>query len=197
MRILPILPYEQGNLDGFCGFYTIINAIALATARAWENDIRLGKLRRHIARRRMDQLFAALTTETPSLRRLTGWAVTDGLHGADLTALLKIADKWLQTNYDVRLRIHRPFYQFADMSQTQLATLLEMTALQGATAVIAAGVIPWNHWSVIMGTNKRGLKLFDSARNPMVTWKKWPKGKAPYFELLNPRSVIVIRLSPI
>lgn len=190
-----ITPYEQGNLDWLCGIYSIINAIALAAARARGNNIRLGKLKGNIAHAGIDELFAALTAGTPGLRRRTGWAVINGLDSVEVASLIGVASRWLTARYRLRLAIQRPFYRSAKMSPKNLARVIQKASQEGA-AVIIEGRGRWNHWSVAINVNKRGIKLFDSSRYTLVFWKRQRGGRAPSFDLLVPRSVIIIRVGP-
>lgn len=187
-----ITPYEQGNLDGLCGYYSIVNAISLIAARGQRNKVALGQLKGHMARSRVDELIEALTVATPILQRRAGWAVSNGLDTTHMSALIAVAKRWLGSRYQLDLLVHRPFYRTATMSRQRLAHLIRCSASHGASAVIIEGRFPWNHWSVAMDVNKRGIKLLDSSRYSLVVWKGRPESRAPHFELLIPRSVIVV-----
>lgn len=189
-----IAAYEQGNLDGLCAFYSIINAIALAAARAQANGLDLGRIRAQMARQRVDELFATLAGGTPSLQRQTGDAVVNGINSAQMSSLLKLANKWLLRRYDVRLLIQRPFYRNPEVTPKNLSALIDISSRRGASAIIVGGREPWNHWSVAERVSKRGIHLLDSSHYSLVSWRKLPKGRAPDFGLLVPQAVIVLSL---
>lgn len=195
MARVSVSPYQQGHLDGLCAYYSIVNAIALIAARAQANKVVVGRLRGRLARSRVDDLLAALTATTPAFERKAGYAISNGITPSELNALIEIAGRWLRKQYQVTLRVRRPFYRRAKMSREQFVRLARTAASQGASAIIIEGRFPWNHWSVAMEINERGVKLLDSSGYRLVVWKKRGDGMAPGFDLLVPRSVTVISVS--
>lgn len=190
MSQLPITPYRQGNLDGLCAYYSVINAVSVIAARNRCLGGAAGRLRGSLARASIEELLMVLTASSPSLQRRAGWAVSSGVETSHMTNLIVVASHWLNRNYDLQLFARRPFYRTARMSQRELADVIT-NAGREASAVIIEGQYPWNHWSVALNVNKRGIVLFDSSGYHGVAWKKAPKGRAPHFGLLIPRSVIV------
>lgn len=188
-----ILPYEQGHFDGLCGIYAIINALFLILQR-WPIK---QKNRRKMAltRRTAEKLYAILIRELLSAPPLIADNFVFGVSPRDLRHLLRKCDEWLTENYQLRLRVRRPFYNAKGLSKSAFMSYVNHLNTESGTAIILGGFDPWSHWSVVERVTNRGILLFDSSGYRLVSWKAWPKGKSPYFALLDRRAIMEISLS--
>jgi hypothetical protein len=90
-------PYEQGELDGFCSVYSVINAAALAAAPF-----------KHLARKDCLDLFAFLVCAL-KLNEQLPCVLSSGSYYPTVSRLLKAADCWLANRHRLALDYRRPF----------------------------------------------------------------------------------------
>jgi hypothetical protein len=143
-----IAPYRQGQLDGLCGLYAIINAIRLAT-RDRTDEFSHGVWR---------ELLLALISEAESV---TATAVVHGIGAKPLCELAKAAQRHLASEHGVAVTVSRsrgPKHSFDGL----IAHLAELTK-QPATAVVVQLAGDVRHWTVLRGVGKQALELLDSS----------------------------------
>lgn len=156
-----LYPYEQGNLDGLCGFYSIINAVIDGLSRTEPAERRDPKLRRRLSQKDAEALFVHLVRELwhhkPKLN-----PVIDGVNAADLARLLRTAGAWLEDRFEMQLRFHRPFYHRSRMSSGHLIPHLARHLSQPRNTSIVGTQPPYAHWTVISKVSRAQALLFDS-----------------------------------
>src|SRR5690242_10153207 len=103
--------YRQGEFDGLCGVYAIINAVRLAAAAY-----------RHLPRSACAELFATLTAELDGREGLHA-TMTDGIVPQQMARLLACADAWLQGEYRLVLQVRRPFVRHGIDAEQSLRRL--------------------------------------------------------------------------
>src|SRR3954453_5066129 len=138
-------PYRQGDLDGLCGPYCVVNAVRLAA---------------HPQRRLRDaecvELFAALVAELADIGRLRT-AVTDGT--GKVGRLARRAGCWLRDEHGLELEVMRPFTKRRGPDPACCLQLMtEHLARPGTAAIVATG----DHWTVARAVSGRRLLLSDS-----------------------------------
>ena len=140
-------PFEQGDLDGLCGVYAVVNATRLAAHP-------------HRRLRAADcyDLFAALLAELADEGRLRGF-VAAGLGGRVMARLLRRADRWLRKRHGLVLEVSRPFAK-RDQPEPDacLRVLTGHLARPGTAAIVGSD----EHWTVVRGVTPKRLLLADS-----------------------------------
>ena len=147
-------PFRQGDLDGLCGVYSVVNAVhALcpelgAGGAAW--------------------LFGHLMQALHQAGADTSRAVAEGIGQRLVTMLLAEAIAQMTAEYDIDLTVKR------------LPKALRLTAnLDGVWRAIAEALSPacvavlgmagrHCHWTVAIGATARQIRLFDSATMQML-----------------------------
>lgn len=141
-------PYRQGDLDGLCGVYAILNGLRLLSESRARSSIHR-------------KLFAELTRALPSGRLRA--AMSDGLTAQDLVRAVA----------SVFPRHEHPLVQGVGLQQpwrrrnyrTQEALLRDLREVSSRTdqAVIVHIVTPkFRHWSVVRSVSSSGIRLVDS-----------------------------------
>ena len=144
-----IAPYHQGQLDGLCALYAIINAIRLATHN------RTGEFGHGVWR----ELLLALLGEAEDLVG-TATAVVHGIRTKPLYELAKRAASHMENEHSVPVTVGRPSgpnHSFDGM----IADLAELTKPASAVVIELSGDV--RHWTVLRGVGKHSLELFDSS----------------------------------
>jgi hypothetical protein len=149
-RGLQIAPYRQGQLDGLCGLYAIINAIRLAT----HDDT--GEFGHGVWR----DLLLALISEAENVVG-TATAVVYGIRTKPLYELAKRAASHMANEHGVPVTVSRsagPKHSFDGI----IALLRELSAQPRSAMVIElSGDI--RHWTVLRRVGNHSLELFDSS----------------------------------
>ena len=144
------LPLLQGELDGLCGVYAVINALSWLIGR-----------RRRVRRTSLGLLFAylvhALEEEAGALE-----ALIDGIAVRSILTMLGVAGLIVKAEHGVELTVHRPFLRQAKPPLAALITEMREGGIRGDTAYLI-GIGGWsNHWSVCIGASAASLRLRDS-----------------------------------
>jgi hypothetical protein len=140
-------PFEQGDLDGLCGVYAVVNAVRL-TAQP-HHRLRVADCR---------GLFVALLAELADEGRLRGF-VAAGLGPRVLARLLRRAGHWLRKHHGLALEVSRPFRkQDTPEFEECLRVLTEHLERPGTAAIVDSD----EHWTVIRGVTPKRLLLADS-----------------------------------
>jgi hypothetical protein len=113
-------PLRQGDLDGLCGAYAVVNAVRLAALPY--------RRLRHAA-------CAALFAELAEAGRLRAF-VTDGMGAGRVARLLRRARVWLDVEFDLRLKLSRPFREGGEPDPEACLQLLAGHLGRGGTAAI-------------------------------------------------------------
>jgi hypothetical protein len=149
-RRLEIAPYRQGQLDGLCGLYALINAIRLATHH------HTGEFGHGVWR----ELLLALLGEAEDLVG-TATAVVHGIRTKPLYELAKRAASHMANEYGVPVTVSRapgPKHSF-DGLVSHLAELTTKT--RSAVVIELTGDV--RHWTVVKRVGTHSLQLFDSS----------------------------------
>jgi hypothetical protein len=140
-------PFEQGDLDGLCGVYAVVNAARLAAHP--HRRLRAAECR---------GLFAALLEELADEGRLRGF-VAAGLGNRVLARLLRRAGRWLRKRHGLALEVRRPFSKADEPDPDAcLRALAEHLARPGTAAIVGSD----EHWTVVRAVTPRRLLLADN-----------------------------------
>src|SRR5262245_42500062 len=102
-------PLIQGELDGLCGIYSVINSLAWALHSLSEARQVLPWQSRPLRQEDCDRLFLALVSAM-LYRRRKFRSIVDGTTVNDILRLLRTATSWLITARQLELKVDRPFY---------------------------------------------------------------------------------------
>jgi len=173
-------PFRQGDLDGLCGAYAVVNAVRLA---AWPH-----RRLRHPA---CAHLFGELVDELAEAGRLRD-RVTGGMGRRGVARLLRRAKLWLDVEFELRLEVGRPFRKGDQPDPEACLRLLAGHLNQGGTAVIVATE---GHWTVLTAVRGGRLLLADSHdRRYFVAAKALGDAAAP--SRLHLSSTFLLRTTP-
>jgi hypothetical protein len=140
-------PFEQGDLDGLCGVYAVVNAARLAAHP-----------HRRLPAAECRGLFAALLAELAEEGRLRGF-VAAGLGNRVLARLLRRAGQWLRKRHGLALEVRRPFAKRDQPGpEACLRALAEHLARPGTAAIVGSD----EHWTVVRAVTPKRLLLADS-----------------------------------
>ncbi len=141
-------PFEQGDLDGLCGVYAVVNATRLAA-----------RPHRRLSAADCADLFAALLAELADEGRLRGF-VAAGLGPRVMNRLLRKAGRWLRKRHGLALEVSRPFAKRGQPEPEEcLRVLAGHLARPGTAAIVGSD----EHWTVVRAVTPRRLLLADSA----------------------------------
>ncbi len=137
-------PYQQGELDGLCGVYSIINAMRLIFREMSEVESMF--------------LFKSILQYVESRKRLSS-TVVRGLTSTDINLILK---KVVRPLYPIIWS--RPFIlgrSYMGVFWKELKDFVDED--EGRTAILILDYNNWNHFTVIHRISQRQLRFFDSS----------------------------------
>jgi hypothetical protein len=192
-RVLKVAPYTQGQLDGLCGVYSIINAVRFALPKV-AFGVRSGITRRSkLPVAEAEALFLGLLKELVRERRHADRLV-HGVSPRQLAALLKVADHWLRRHRAVKLAVDRPVRGHRrDRTRTILKRIAQHLATPGSVAIVG-GNDPWQHWTVATAVTARRVYLLDSEGDASVAIRRGRRRLQYHAGLLDSRSLFLITL---
>jgi len=144
-------PLQQGELDGLCGLYAIINAIR------WSVGERGG-----LVGRQVDNLFGWLIEE---VERTAGGmaAVALGIHDRPLIAIARASERLLADEFGFRVRVSHPFRPRPPATVAELVRVVRAATERDQVAFLIGLKGRYLHWSVCVGATRHHLVLYDSA----------------------------------
>jgi hypothetical protein len=149
-------PLRQGDLDGLCGVYAVINAVRCVQP----------KFSKAIAERLFKVLMLALAADDQAKLGKPGRAVYCGINRTVLAKLLGTASRHLAVKHNIRFDVERlpgrPHHQTGSpWTIEQLTVRLRAHLCQGGVAIIALRG-RFAHWSVIVAVTPKQFRLRDS-----------------------------------
>ena len=143
-RMEKMSPYIQGELDGCCGMYSVINALRLVDRNLTGLDCArlLKKILLHLEKRKKASSI-----------------ISDGISGSDIRFVLK---EIIVPNYAVTWAL--PFKKNAPVSLDQYWDEVKtfMNEEPHRAAIVSITCTEWRHWSVIRTITERRVTFFDS-----------------------------------
>jgi hypothetical protein len=141
-------PARQGDFDGFCGLYAIVNALELVGVTG---------PKRSLHRSLFHELVVALGGP-----RVLG-AFRRGLDPDDLIRASRPAFRWLSLEHGVRLHLERPFNETEFFGLDDFCSALRTkTAGSNAAAIVQFQLHGTAHWSVMKAVKADRMVLRDS-----------------------------------
>ena len=149
-RSKAVRPYLQGQLDGLCGVYSIVNAVRVLCPEL-SNDV-------------FECLFDHLMQSLPKVGANASTAVAGGIGQRVFAALLKEALAEVAAEYDISLTCRRLPKKLR--RSTKLGGLFrKLECTLSPTRVALLGLNGRHcHWSCAMKASLHSIKLFDSSR---------------------------------
>jgi hypothetical protein len=186
-------PLVQGELDGLCGIYSIINSLIWGLYRLQVTGHRPRQQSRPLGERETEQLFLSLIAR---LTRKHGTrSIVDGISSLELARLLRHSAAWLSTKRDLRLTFTRPFYRHPRATMRQVCRALSNHLADAGTATIIGLEWPLRHWTVVSGVTPTRLYLLDSSDGPPhSSLRRQPRTSDKQRRLLRPREVFLLKL---
>ena len=149
--LLHLRPFRQGDLDGLCGIYAIVNAIrwALGTSSDLDDED-------------WQALFASLLRAAEK-QSGTASAVTSGINTRPLRSLMRKAADYMADQHGLELKLSRPLKGKRKASLKRVIAELRRQADRPQTAVLIGLGGHLVHWSVVASVNAHFISLFDSS----------------------------------
>lgn len=173
-------PARQGDFDGLCGLYALINALDLAG----------GRRPRSPAHRR---LFVGLAEALPGgkLRR----AIDSGLNGRDLIKAATLAfpafKKWLGGSVSVS----RPFRKATFKTNEEFVEAMADIMMSGRSALVLNISTPtYNHWTVAASITPQAIILRDSGALKELRLARYTVRRGEY--RIRPRETLLVHFRP-
>lgn len=143
-------PYAQGDLDGLCGVYAVVNAVhVLIPGMTWAKA-------RRLFRTLLKGVRAHDTGTIPLAAR--------GLSRRHLERAILDADQFVRRQFGGRLVVGRvPRADARAWSLSAFWGLLDRRLGRGWVAIIGLGGVH-EHWTLAIGVTARTIRLFDSGR---------------------------------
>ena len=140
-------PFRQGQLDGLCGLYTIVNALDL---------LRDGGLTHSEdeALRIMRALIEAVPERFPK-------AIWDGTKVQHVRRMLVAADLFARKRYRFGLAWSEPFLRRDFATPRGYHAALREELAGGGLAIIGLAP-PWDHWTLVRKVTPAGFDTVDS-----------------------------------
>jgi hypothetical protein len=171
-------PHRQGDLDGLCGVYSVVNA-----CRSLCSEIDTDT-----ASWLFDHLMQSL--DLPDSAPLA--LVTGGIGRRQLSKLIKAAIDYVDDAYEIPLamaRLPKPLRQSSSLDDLWRA--LAEVVTPGRVAVLGLGGRE-NHWTVAVGVTSHQIRLADSGRLCVLRRSQCTVGKATKRYSVPPSHVFLI-----
>ena len=187
----PLWPLMQGDLDGLCGLYSLLNAIRWAL---YSHRIGSAKTRRApklLSDAEQQDLFDTLVTALGKRRPLATFVI-DGISAFELTRLLRLSREWLSVHRKAHLVFRRPFYRQRTIAPRRvLSRLVKHLTTPGSAAIITLE----DHWTVVRGATNRRVRVVDSGGWMFMTIGSEAQRRAGH-NGFPPSSVFLLSLTP-
>jgi hypothetical protein len=136
-------PYRQGELDGLCGVYALVNAV----------DYLCGPLSKRKAKKLFSQILTHLESKAPLATRCSS-----GISINEIGGILKYV---ICEEYPIRR--YKPFHLKPSISHAAYIQTLERFLQQPNTIVFLILYGRFNHWTLIHHITDKTLVTYDSS----------------------------------
>ncbi|MBA7570973.1 hypothetical protein ES708_12729 [subsurface metagenome] len=167
---MALLPFEQGELDGLCGIYSVVNAVKLIA----------GRLSEYEATVLFEKILAYIET-----KHSIGAIMTEGIGTRDMIGIVKHV---LRNDYGIGYR--RPFLRSKNRSFENYLEEISIFLHEGSprAVIVSLDHKEWEHWTVIRSISPQLIHLFDSSDMKRLNKERCtiqaPTSDRPY--MLNP-----------
>lgn len=136
-------PYQQGQLDGLCGVYALVNAV----------DYLCGPLSTKEAQQLFFAILKHLEDKPPLARRCCDGLVINDLAGVLNSVVCK--------HYPIKR--YKPFHRQPGIDKTRYLQSLQTFLHQPNTLVLLALEGYYSHWTLIHRITDKTLRTYDSS----------------------------------
>lgn len=176
-------PFRQGDLDGLCGVYSIVNSVRLLCPEVDQDAA--------------EWLFSELMHALPGLGSEPREIVTGGIGRRQLSQLLRRAVRCMIDEYEIHLTVSR-----LPKELRQSIDLHELWAwLGGRISTTGVAILGLggrhDHWTVAMGVTAQQIKLFDSGEESVLRRRNCTVGRAAMRCCISPVHVFLVRRSQV
>ena len=173
----PPTPLQQGDLDGLCGAYALVNAVTrLLHNRGFQRDD-------------ANRLFQRLC-RTLHRRQRMPQAVWRGTHIDDIDGMLRTVRRFVRENFAVTLIVSHPFDSGVPRRKDRFFRVLSesFTSKDERKVAIIGLDRPGFHWTIATEVTRRSFRLYDSGRSKRLRYGDCTLGKT-----MRGRQTIVAR----
>ena len=175
--VQPFVPYRQGEFDGLCGMYAIINAISALAPELDQATART--LFRHLARH-----VQSIEQPLP--------VVAYGMGGSSVRDLLRVAQRYVRKRLNVQIAMERPFRLRRDSRLGQLWDTLRSELDAEQVAIFAIEGV-YAHWTVAYRLTPKRIRLLDSGHRQMLLRSRCTLRPTEVRFRIVPREIMLLR----
>ena len=171
-------PYRQGDLDGLCGVYSIVNAVRALCPELDQDGA--------------EWLFAHLMQALSKQGVDLSIAVASGIGRVELGRLVRTAVAYIDAELEIRLTVKRlPKALRLTSNLGELWQAFEASLSPGCVAIIGIAGIH-SHWTIAAQVTARQVRLYDSGRIAVLRRGRCTVGKAANRHGIPPKHVFLI-----
>jgi hypothetical protein len=172
---------RQGDFDGLCGLYALINALDLAGCR-------LGRSPVH--RKIFEELAGSLPAAT--LRR----AIKDGLSGRDLLTAAAATFPTFKKSLSGSVSVSRPFRETTFRTNEEfLESIADIMASGRSSLVLNVSTPIYDHWTVAAAITPQAIILRDSGALKELRLDRYTVRRGEY--RIRPRETLLVHVRPL
>ena len=171
-------PYRQGDLDGLCGVYSIINAVRVLCPELDQEGA--------------EWLFAQLMWSLEDLGVNLPTAVASGIGRVELGRLIRAATAYVAEELEIQLTVRRlPKALRLTSNLAELWHAFEASLSPECVAIIGVAGIH-SHWTIAAQITAKQVKLYDSGRIAILRRGHCTVGRAVNRHGIPPKHVFLI-----
>ena len=172
-------PYRQGDLDGLCGIYSIVNAVRALCSEVSTDDA--------------SWLFDHLVQNLPKIVANASVVIANGIdRGVEARLLLK-AVRYVANEHDIDVglrRLPKAVRRSVDIDGLWQAIA---NALSPTCVAILGLAGRHSHWTVAVAASPQQLRLYDSSDMSVLRRKHCTVGRAATRTGISPAHVFLVR----
>ena len=162
----PPTPLQQGDLDGLCGAYALVNAVTrLLHNKGFDRD-------------HANRLFQRLCNTLHRRQRMPQ-AVWRGTHIDDIDGMLRTVRRFVRANFTVNLVVTRPFDHGVPRKKDTFFRVLSKSfnSIDERRVAVIGLDRPGFHWTIDTEVTGRSFRLYDSGRSKRLRYGDCTLGK--------------------
>ena len=175
-----IAPYHQGDLDGLCGIYAVINSVRLLCPEC-DDEI-------------ADRLFRKLVNETAKRKKRPMRVVWGGMERPLLWALAKRAKRDLSKMLSIEITVAALELPDKPPDIPEIWSALQ-EVLEGSTVAILGLAGRRYHWTVTYRISAKQMWLQDSGKLKVLLRSRCSTRSMECRYVLSPEHIILLRRS--
>ena len=171
-------PYRQGDLDGLCGVYSVVNAVRALCPELDQEGA--------------EWLFAHLMHSLEDLGVNLPAAVASGIGRVELGRLIRAATAYVAEELEIQLTVKRlPKALRLTSNLAELWHAFEASLSPECVAIIGVAGIH-SHWTIAAQITPKQVKLYDSGRIAVLRRGHCTVAKAVNRHGIPPKQVFLI-----